>query len=79
MCRWQGEGGESVCKNYTEANDLCNDIYSLAEDREGNLWAGTGTGLNMLRPSNVMVVSPPDHWQGRAVLSVTTSSPSSVQ
>jgi signal transduction histidine kinase/ligand-binding sensor domain-containing protein len=46
-------------------------VISLCEDREGNLWAGTGGGgLVMLRPSNIETVSPPDQWQGRAVLSV---------
>ncbi len=46
-------------------------IISLCEDQEGNLWVGTGGGgLVMLRPNNIETVSPPDQWQGRAVLSV---------
>ena len=46
-------------------------ILSLMEDREGNLWAGTGgSGLIGLRPNNIQAISPPDHWRGRAVLSV---------
>jgi signal transduction histidine kinase/ligand-binding sensor domain-containing protein len=46
-------------------------IIALCEDREGNLWAGTGGGgLVSLRPSNIKTVSPSDQWQGRAVLSV---------
>jgi len=46
-------------------------VISLCEDREGNLWAGTGGGgLVFLRPNNIQNVSAPDQWQGRAVLSV---------
>jgi ligand-binding sensor domain-containing protein/signal transduction histidine kinase len=46
-------------------------ILSMIEDREGNLWAGTGgNGLIGLRPNNIQIVSPPDRWRGRAVLAV---------
>ena len=45
-------------------------VISLWQDREGNLWGGTGAGLVMIRPSNLETISPPDEWQGRAVLSV---------
>ena len=46
-------------------------VISLCEDREGNLWVGTGGGgLVMLRPNNIETVAPPDQWHGRAVLSV---------
>jgi signal transduction histidine kinase/ligand-binding sensor domain-containing protein len=45
-------------------------VISLWQDREGNLWSGTGAGLVMARPSNLETISPPDEWQGRAVLSV---------
>ena len=45
-------------------------VISLWEDREGNLWSGTGAGLVMVRPNNLETVSPPDGWHGRAVLSV---------
>lgn len=45
-------------------------IISLRQDREGNLWSGTGSGLVMVRPSNIETVSPPDDWKSRAVLSV---------
>ena len=45
----------------------------MCEDREGNLWAGTGnSGLAVLRPGTITSVAPPDHWQGRAILSVAT-------
>ncbi len=48
-------------------------ILSLLEDREGNLWVGTGgSGLAGLRPNNIQTIAPPDRWRGRGVLSVAT-------
>ncbi len=49
-------------------------IISLGQDREGNLWSGTGAGLVMAHPGNLQTISPPDQWQGRAVLSVCSGS-----
>ncbi len=48
LCRWLGEGGESVCKTYTAKNGLCDDVFSLAEDREGNLWSGSPCGAKKI-------------------------------
>ncbi len=45
-------------------------VISLCQDREGNLWSGTGSGLVMMRPNNLQTLSPPNQWKGRAVLSV---------
>ena len=58
--------------NFSHTNGLPTDwVISLCEDQEGNLWAGTGGGgLVILHPSNIQTISPPDQWQGRAVLSV---------
>lgn len=65
--------------HFSRTNGLSHDwVRCLCEDREGNLWAGTGTGLNMLRPGNAVSISPPDGWQGRAVLSVTAARDGSV-
>lgn len=48
LCRWKGESSKSVCKNYTEKNDLCEDILALAEDRDGNLWTGSSCGVKKI-------------------------------
>jgi signal transduction histidine kinase/ligand-binding sensor domain-containing protein len=57
---------------FSRTNGLSTDwVTSLCEDREGNLWVGTGNGLCVLRQVNVSLLSPPDQWQGRGVLSVT--------
>jgi len=44
---------------------------SICQDREGDLWVGTGgSGLAEIQECRVQAISPPDAWQGRAVLSV---------
>ena len=56
--------------HFARTNGLSHDwVRSLCEDREGNLWVGTGGGLDVLRPRKVAMLDPPDDWQGRAVLS----------
>ena len=45
-------------------------VTSLWEDREKNIWCGTGAGLVVIRPNNVETVSPPDNWKSCPVLSV---------
>jgi hypothetical protein len=48
----------------TRTNGLPSDwVISLWEDREKNLWCGTGAGLVVIRPSNLETVSPPDKWK----------------
>ena len=42
----------------------------MSEDREQNLWCGTGGGLVMVRPNNLEIISPPDNWKSCPVLSV---------
>ncbi len=63
-----GNGNLRFCRTNGFSSDWIN---ALCQDREGNLWVGTGNGgLAMLRVVNVKTLSPPDEWQGRAVLSV---------
>jgi signal transduction histidine kinase/ligand-binding sensor domain-containing protein len=59
---------------FNRANGFSSDwLRCLCEDREGNLWVGSGNGgLAMVRHSEITTVNTPDNWQGRAVLSVCT-------
>jgi len=59
---------------FSQTNGLSqNWIRSLCEDSEGNIWVGTGNGgLNVLLPTRVDVLNPPDQWHGKAVLSVSS-------
>jgi signal transduction histidine kinase/ligand-binding sensor domain-containing protein len=62
--------------SFSRANGLLNDwIRSLCADREGNLWVATGGGgVAILRAGCAATVNPPDQWQGRAVLSISSAS-----
>ena len=61
--------------HFNQASGFPSDwIRCLAEDREGTLWVGAGSvGVIALRPGKVETLNAPDHWQGRVVLSATTS------
>jgi ligand-binding sensor domain-containing protein/signal transduction histidine kinase len=48
-------------------------VLSLCEDQEGNLWAGTVHGLNRITRRVVKLVVPPDNWQNRATTTITPS------
>jgi ligand-binding sensor domain-containing protein/signal transduction histidine kinase len=63
-------GAGAPPRHFTHTNGLSHDwIRSVCEDYEGNLWLGTGSGLNALRPRKVRMLESPDYWQGRAILS----------
>lgn len=47
-----------------------NQVLSLCEDREKNLWVGTVHGLNRLSRRVVKMITPADNWQNRAVSSI---------
>jgi ligand-binding sensor domain-containing protein/signal transduction histidine kinase len=59
--------------HFTRQNGLSHDwVLALCEDRERNLWVGTGGGgLDVLRRRKVEMVKASDDWQGRTILSVT--------
>lgn len=49
LCEWQGADAKSVCRTYTAKNDLCDkDVWSVTEDRSGNLWTGSSCGAKKL-------------------------------
>ena len=60
-------------RSFNHTNGLASDwVRALCQDREGDLWVGTGSGLAALRNGDVVTVNAPDYWQNRTVLSVTT-------
>ncbi len=60
-----------VLRHFDSTDGLTSDwVISLFEDREKNLWCGTGGGLTLIRPSNIEVVSPPHKSKISPVLSV---------
>jgi signal transduction histidine kinase/ligand-binding sensor domain-containing protein len=65
-------GGKSVHLNRDQG--LSHDwVRALCEDHEGNLWVGSGGGVDTLRTRKVTMVNPPDQFRGRVLLSVTRS------
>ncbi len=54
---------------FSRANGLSHDwVRSFCEDREGNIWIGTGGGLNVLRERRLKILHALDGWMGRSVL-----------
>jgi signal transduction histidine kinase/ligand-binding sensor domain-containing protein len=68
-----GEGEQAL--HFDRSSGFASDwVSALWEDRERNLWVGTGgAGLYRLRTTSVRTLSPPDQWQGRAVSSMSAS------
>jgi ligand-binding sensor domain-containing protein/signal transduction histidine kinase len=63
-------GPGSATMHFTRADGMSSDqVASLLEDREGNIWIGTGNGLDALRVRKVEMLNPPDQWGGHNVLS----------
>jgi signal transduction histidine kinase/ligand-binding sensor domain-containing protein len=69
------EGGEPLHFSLTNGLPLglSHDwVRCMCEDHEGNLWIGTGGGLDSLRARKASMLKCPGDWQGRAVLSFVT-------
>jgi ligand-binding sensor domain-containing protein/signal transduction histidine kinase len=63
-------GADGAITHFTRADGMSSDqVGSLCEDREGNIWIGTGNGLDALRVRKVEMLNPPDEWGGYNVLS----------
>jgi len=54
-------------------------VRAITDDLEGNLWVAAGSGgLIALRAGKVATINPPDNWQGRAALSISSSRDGSI-
>lgn len=60
LCRWQGGDTTPVCKTYTARNGLCDDIFSLAEDKDGNLWTSSPCGVQKIARYGFTAYRVPD-------------------
>ena len=64
-------GPDSAPLHFSRTNGLSHDwVRCLCEDHEGNLWLGTGAGLDGLRARTVTMLNAPDAMQGCAALSL---------
>jgi signal transduction histidine kinase/ligand-binding sensor domain-containing protein len=61
-----GQGLEPL--HFNRDSGLSHDwIRALCDDHEGNIWLGTGAGLDGLRSRKVQMLVAPDKWQGCVV------------
>lgn len=57
--------------HFSRTNGLSHDwVRAVGEDHEGNIWLGTGVGLDTMRARTVQVVLPPDGFKGCTVMSL---------
>ena len=71
---FQFKSGNPVAIN-ASSGLVDNSVESLLVDREGNLLAGTGAGLNQLRPKNVSVLGPAEGLGYGAVTALAEIAP----
>ncbi len=61
LCLWQGDQSGSVCETYTAKNGLCDDdIWSVIEDKDGNLWVGSRCGAKKIARYGFTTYGPDD-------------------
>ncbi|MGI8788911.1 MAG: two-component regulator propeller domain-containing protein [Pyrinomonadaceae bacterium] len=71
LCRWQDDGQSSVCKTYTAKNDLCDyDVWSVLEDKDGNLWTGSRCGAKKMARYGFTNYSVADGLGGSGINSI---------
>ena len=71
LCLWQGGGAQSVCRTYTAKNDLCDrDVWTIVEDKDGNLWTGSSCGLKKLARYGFTTYTTADGLTGNFVNSI---------
>ena len=74
LCEWQGENSGSVCKTYTVKNGLCNNVGSLVEDKDGNLWIGSNCGAQKIARYGFTTYDETDGLGSRNVSSIFENS-----
>ncbi len=74
-CSFVFPGNSMAPIRFDRANGFVSDwVIALCEDKEGNIWTGTGGGgVAVIRRASFQTIAPPDQWQGRVVLSVCAS------
>lgn len=59
VCQWNDDGGD-VCRTFAGANGLCADALSISDDRDGNMWIGSGCGVKRISRSGFTSYSTTD-------------------
>ncbi|HYJ89769.1 MAG TPA: two-component regulator propeller domain-containing protein, partial [Pyrinomonadaceae bacterium] len=64
LCLWQDGVGRSACQNYIPATELNGfGVTNLVEDRDGNLWFGTASGVKKLIKSGFTTFTTDDGFK----------------
>jgi signal transduction histidine kinase/ligand-binding sensor domain-containing protein len=58
--RWPPGADRPIVDEFTAADGLTGQVFSLLEDREGNIWAGTTRGLDRFGPARLHQVPLPE-------------------